>query len=175
MTSKARLAALQILTLREEFSAKELRDALILAGEWSAVLTSKARRDETLQNVRRGPNSTIAKSESRVVIELRERDPERYSILSKIDRAIRLGQMLPRVADIQRAGSSLDKGFISGKSKGTAIPRLMAKLAELPVAELENLYQTWKQEMRSELRRDTEYDDLAEFLVKGQQRRRQSR
>ena len=167
MTSKTRLAALRILALREEFSAEELRDALSLAGEWSTVLASKAQRGGISQSVERGPNPAISESESRVVTKLRERDPERYSILSKIDRAIRLGSMLPRMAEIQRAGSSLDKGFNSGKSKGVAIPRLMAKLAGLPIGELESLYQTWKQEMRSDRRPNTEYDELAEFLVKG--------
>ena len=167
MKSKTRLAALRILALREEFSVEELRGALSLAGEWSSTVAPMAKRHETSPGAERTPSSAITESESRVVTELRDRDPERYSILSKIDRAMRLGRMLPRMSDIQRAGSSLDKEFDGGKSKGVAIPRLMAKLAGLPLGELERVYQAWKQGTRSDRRPNTEYDDLAEFLIRG--------
>ena len=167
MTSRTRLAALRILALREEFNVKELRDALSLAGEWSVILGSRIQRSSTSPSMERASKPPLSTSQSRVVKKLQNRDPKRYLILSKVDHAVRVGDILPRLSDIQRAGFSLDKGFGNGKSKRVAIPRLMASLTALPVEEIERLYESWKREMRSERRPNAEYDDLAEFLITG--------
>ena len=167
MRTRSRLAALRILELREEFSVKEIRDALSLVGEWSSSLASRAKRDGERATVGRARSSAISGSESRAVRELRDRDPERYVILTKIDQAIRLGSILPEMSDIRRAGGSLDKGFHSGESRKVAIPRLMAILATLSIGETERIYQCWRREVECHRSRNTEYDDLAEFLIKG--------
>ena len=168
METRARLAALRILALREEFSKAELHDALSLAEQVSVALGSKkpTRHAKILDSVQANIRS-LSGSESRVVTELRQRDPDRYSILSEIDRSIRLGSMLPRLSDIRRAGCSLDKGFAGGRSKKDAIPRLMAKLAQLSIPELQQTYEIWKHETLGYGDADTEYDDLADFLIRG--------
>ena len=167
MTTKTKLAALRILALREEFSERELRNALSLAKELSGVLALGATQKGASAQSVRAHTSTLSGSKSRIVTELRERDPDRYSILSNIDHSIRLGSILPRMSDIRRVGCSIDKGFVSGKSKKDAIPRLMETLAKLSVSELEHAYETWKRERPSHNGRSTEYDELAEFLIKG--------
>ena len=168
MTTKSKLAALRILALREEFSERELRVALSLAEGLSGVWAHQGEKQKraSAQSVR-AHTTTLTGSKSRVVTELRERDPDRYSILSTIDHSIRLGSILPRMSDIRRVGCSINKGFVSGKSKKDAIPRLMETLAKLSVPELEHAYETWKREMPSHKGRNTEYDELAEFLIKG--------
>ena len=167
MTTRTKLAALQILTLREEFSKRELRDALALANELAVVLTSGTKQKGKSAHSPRTHTSNLSGSESRVVAELRERDPHRYSILSKIDQSMRLGIILPRMSDIRRVGYSFDKKFVGGKSKRDAIPRLMETLSKLPISELEHAYVTWKRDIVDHRGLDTEYDELAEFLIKG--------
>ena len=171
MRSRARLAALKVLALREEFNNRELRKAVSLAREYSTVLLSrnqlpKSQRGRPSQSARRS-KPALAKSESRVVKSLRVRDPDRYSLLSKIDQAMRAGDVLPRLSNIKDEGRSLDRDFNGGKSRRLAIPRLMAKLTALPLKEVERLYESWKQKARDDRQRGTEYDELAEFLITG--------
>ena len=96
---------------------------------------------------------------------LRNNDPDRYSILSKIDRSIRAGEILPRIADIEDAGSYLKKNFSSGKSRRSAIPRIMAVLTTLPVDQAERLFESWKKQARDGRRSETDYDEFVRFLV----------
>ena len=167
MTRRRKLAALRILTLREEFSESELRDALSLAEELSVALTSGTRQRGKSARLVQPHASALSGSASRVVAELRERDPPRYSILSQIDKSIRLGDILPRMADIRRVGCSIDKEFVSGKSRKDAVPRLMETLAKLPISDLEHAYEKWKKEVPIHGGRDTGYDELAQFLITG--------
>ena len=167
MSSRTKLAALRILALREEFSDKELRNALPLARELQVVLASRGKKNTIPVQSTRERASVLSRSESRVVTELRKPDPPLYSILSKIDQSIRLGIILPQMADIRRVGCSFDKDFLGGKARKDAIPRLMETLAKLSVPELEQAYQAWKQQAPGDRLPDTGYDELAEFLVKG--------
>lgn len=165
MQARVKLAALRILAIREEFNNAELRDALSLAehlsNSFGLELSRRAKKEHTGR-----ANRGLADSESRAVANLRDCDPDRYSILSKIDRSVRLGIMFPRLSDIRRAGCSLDKEFASGRSKKDAIPRLMEKLAELSISELERKYGDWNVESDDKTG-EREYDDLAEFLIRG--------
>lgn len=167
MRSRVRLAAFRILALREEFTARELSNALSLLNKWSFTLDRMQKKPSRSAKAPQANPTQFSQIESRIVTELRERDPERYAILSKIDQSIRLGAILPRLSDIRRAGCSLDKKFNSGRSKKDAVPRLMTMLAAIPVKDLEIVFQKWRLEAPSTREIDTEYDELAEFLIKG--------
>ena len=71
------------------------------------------------------------------------------------------------MSDIRRVGYSFDKKFVGGKSRKDAIPRLMDTLSKLPISKLEYAYVTWKRDIADNRGLDTEYDELAEYLIKG--------
>ena len=163
MRSRAKLAALKILALREEFTPQELRRAVSIAKGHSIPVPSQTRTPRNPPQKRSNP--ALSEAESRVVKNLRSHDPDRYSILSKIDRSMRTGEILPRLADIKHAGSYLEKNFNSGKSRKSAIPRIMAILTTLPVDQAERLYASWKKQARDGRRSETDYDEFVRFLV----------
>ena len=163
MKSRAKLAAFRILALREEFSNKEISDAIALINGGFLSTGADSTSDRSPQSVSR--RSVVPRHESPVMKDLFERDPVRYRLLREIDVSIRSGRILPRLQDIRRIGTSIGKNFHAGKSKREAIPRLMAWLMELPTAKIEEMYNAWKHEHESDSGTGDGYQDLARFLI----------
>lgn len=166
--SRAKLAAYKILALREEFSEKEISEAITLidggtVSSISASVSIRSRKPGKSQS----RNRDMSQTESRVVTDLRGKDDTRYHILREIDLSIRSGSLLPTMEDIRKVGKSIGKDFDAGKSKRDAIPRLMARLVELPVPRLEDFHKAWRNEGGSHPGSHSDYQDLAEFLIGG--------
>lgn len=171
MKSRVKLAVLKILSLREEFSEKELSEAvdLISKGKTKNLLASltEGRRPvsrKIARNVKR-----IDEQQSRAVTELRDNEPERYELLYELDCLLRKGVLLPRLEDVRRLGGELKKDFETGKSRKIAVPRLMDVLANEPLDRARGLAKRLLAEAADVGGKDAEYQKLAAFLIHGKQ------
>jgi len=172
MNKRTRLAALRIALIEEEFTRQEIREAVrILEGD--AVSPELLAR--LLENGD-GASGSAGRSrrrrplhlqQSRPVAALRDSEPDKYALLSQLDRLLREGKILPHVDDIRRLGESLSKGFSSRRSRRDAISKLMGVLAARP---LEEIRETFDQLASSSATSEAGYQELADFIIGGSER-----
>lgn len=167
------LIAIKIVMIQEEYSDSDIQKAIELldnAGNSITLtkylkdrlnLTSRRKRKIT-DNARNTKPST--EQQSRSVIELKGVDDEKYALLLEFDRLIRRNEVLNSIEEIRRLGERLDKHFVASRTRGEAISRLMAILVVHPIDEIRDII---KSSITSSSSRNSEYRDLAQFIIEG--------
>lgn len=169
--------ALQIAQLLEEYSDRELREAVELLrerGYGASLLDYLSRRhapshQPASPSVASRPTKTkpIEETTSRAVLALKDKNAEKFRILSEFDALIRRGQLLPTHEDLRRFGESLSKELEPKKTRKETISALMAVLAARSVQDIERLV-----ELAASFGvagNTDEYQRLAYYLIKGKE------
>jgi len=169
MNARTLQAALRIALIREEFSEREIREAVRLLteqGSSSTLLAYLAGQDITSVGSKAShrKKKPIDKERSQAVIGLEKKDPEKYHILSQFDHLLRKGDILPELSDVRRLGEQLSKDFSARNSRRDVIDQLMTVLAGLSIEEIEKIVQNV---LSSSRKQDSEYQRLANFIITG--------
>lgn len=170
--SSALALALKIAVLLEEYSEKDLREAVDLLRKHG--IDSDLLDQLALNRARRLPSEqrpvlTNAKPAqevtSRAVLRLKDADPEKFRILAEFDSMVRRGQLLASHEDLRRFGERISKNFESRKSRKDTIGALMSVLADRPITEIEQ--QVAFAASLGVSGATDEYQRLAQFLITG--------
>lgn len=165
MNKNIRKAILSILLLQEEFTKEELAKAVqYISSDSSNDLFDYLVNSKQSTRKSSAPSKSVTDQTSRVILELKENDHDKYELLRNFDSLVRKGELLPRLDLVKKLGARLSKEFQAGKSRKESIPRLMGLLVDLPIIELENLINDVIGESGRE---KSEYADLAEYLIHG--------
>lgn len=115
-------------------------------------------------------SKTLAEGVSRAVLDVEKSDPEKYEILSRVDRLLRKRDILRDMRSLRDFGQSLDKSFEPGKSRKDAVPRLVQVLSEIPIDRLALVVEEALEKEREREAVDDDYRRLANYLMskKGQ-------
>lgn len=168
MKKRARQAVLRVMLLREEFSWSEIFDAIEIVkrggfkdaiGECSKRHVPRSERRDETPGVENGLTNTVAS--------LKDRDQDRYILLSAFEKMLRTKSVLPRLDDIRRVGASMSKGFPAVKSRTEGIRRLMELFATTPFDEAQERVQDAIQDARLHGEEHGSYQRLADFLIHG--------
>jgi len=176
-------ALLNILLLLNEFSLSEIKEALsILKNESIIALLKKELKlnidqvelitivEQLLDNITK-PNletstSTKKRAMSKIIAKLETTDKEKFIILSEIDRLLREKKILPKLSDLRNIATKIAKDFPNVKSRKEAIPKFMALLVEMDLAQIEEvkklIFTEYKQTADSS---DSEYQELANYII----------
>jgi len=161
--------ALRIALIKEEFSEKEILEAVKFLEEQetsSALLAYLAGR-ETMKGtprVSRRAKKAIHEQRSRAVIALEKTEPEKYRVLSEFDSLLRRKEILPNLGDIRQLGERLSKDFSARNSRRDLISKLMKLLSERPIEEVREVVENT---ISSSHPRDSGYQQLADFIITG--------
>lgn len=172
MTKSIKSIALQIAQLIEDHTDRELHEAVDLLrerGYGSMLLDYLAgeRKSPPLSRPRQSENATkpIYETTSRAVLKLRDKDPDKFKVLSEFDLMVRRGQLLVTHEDLRRFGERISKDFEPRKARKDTIGALMVVLADRPLSEIEHLVEF---AVSFGVAGNTdEYQRLAQFLIKG--------
>lgn len=168
--------ALRIAQLIAENSEKEMRSAINLLrahGAQSDLLNLLAcepvgphlSEDASLKSGPSTPRNSLENTTSLAVLQLRDRDPEKYRLLAEFDKLVRRGQALVTHEDLRRFGEHVSKNFQPRKSRKDTIGHLLATMAEKSLSDIEQLIDF---ATSFGVAGDTdEYQRLAQFLIKG--------
>lgn len=167
--------ALQIAQIIEDNSSNELREAVELlqkygcGSDFLAYLYAKSYSEYHTDRTSRQSSKTKALHEitSRAVLNLKDKDPEKFRVLSEFDSMIRRGQILPNHEDLRRFGERLSKDFEPKNSRKDTISSLMNFLSNQPTHDIEELI---KFAASFGVSGSTdEYQRLARFIIKGKE------
>lgn len=165
MNGNVKKAVLRVLLLKEEFSKKELSEAVkFISNNLEADLFDYLADNKQNIEKKRSPTKPITDQISRAVTELKEKDIEKYNLLKNFDLSIRKGELLPRMDSIRQLGIRFSKEFDAGKSRKEGIPRLMNLLSKVSITELKS---TIIETVEETGRESSEYAELANFLIHG--------
>lgn len=165
MNSNTRKAILKILLLKEEHTKKELTEAVEFISNNSEIDLFEYLSDNKRNlGIKKTPSKTIVDQTSKAVVELKDKDYEKYKLLKSFDLLVRKGELLPRMDVIKQLGAKFNKEFEAGKSRKEGIPKLMALLASVPIMELKNIITEITDESGKE---SSEYAELANYLIHG--------
>lgn len=167
MKKRVRQALLRIRLLQEEFSKKELADAVEILSEGDAEhLLDYLKTKKSTGNTNADKSSRpLAKRSSRVVEELRSKDPERHAILAEFESMLQQGMLLPTMSDLRRLGTTVSKDFQAGKSRKETILRLMRVLAPMPLEPMKRMIREVTDQQGGAPEADSSYGRLARYLM----------
>jgi hypothetical protein len=164
---RTKLAVVRILSLHTEFSDEEINDAItfIEKNDLAKIFnfSNIGQKQRTPTEITQRP----AQRPSRILLEIKETDPEKFEFLSLFDQKIRDGVILSSLDEIRRVGTSIDKSFYSGKSLKDATPKLIALLSRLSITEMHKVVENILAESSTVGRQDDSYNELATFLIRG--------
>lgn len=171
MSNRITQIALRISLIKEEFPEADIFEAVKFLegrGSSSALLDYLANRKvmngRAKERKSSRKNKSIGEQRSQAVIELEDKDPEKFQVMSEFDALVRKGVILPELDDIKRLGERLNKGFKPRNSRKEAISKLMALIANLPLEEIKEILRLTRSSNND---RSTEYHDLAQFIITG--------
>lgn len=171
MKNKILLAALRIAAINEEFTEKEILEAVkLLEGQarTSSLLTFLAGREQEVK-ARQGQGrkaKAIEEQRSKALIDLEYKDREKFQVLSEFDSLVRRSHVLPNVDDIKRLGEQLSKDFSAKGSRREHISKLIALMAEKPLADIRGVVESILSNARLN-DKDSDYQRLAQFIMTG--------
>ena len=173
MNARVKKLVSQILEFRNDYTDVEILEAMKYVASESlndagSPKKSGERERKSKTGHSRGSRTSIPKA-SRVVLALKNSDPEKYNILATLDSLLRTGTIVPAVDGIRSIGTSIDKSFDAGQSRKDAIPRLMKLLAGLPIEQLRDTVEAIMQSQQNDGNRSDEeaFSRLAAFLIQG--------
>ncbi|NKC14275.1 MAG: hypothetical protein GKR94_19460 [Gammaproteobacteria bacterium] len=166
MKKSVEAAIEQILRLRSQYSDADLSDAIM---QLAASRTLSNRIDERhgrKKHETRGPSAERKAPEiSKAVADLRGVDDERFELLARFDRALRRGEILTTLESIRYQGMRMDKSFAPGKSRRSAISKLLKLLVALPTADARRQIDAIVTADQCSSRSEEAYSELAAFLM----------
>lgn len=171
MKNHVPLIALRIAAIHEEFSEREIVEAVKLLeaqGSTSALLDylANSRREADAKRRFHRKSKSIEDQRSKAVMALEGKDPDKFQVLSEFDALLRKSSVLPEVDDIRRFGERLSKSFSPRSSRRESIGKLMALLAERPLDEIREAVKSTLSTARAD-ERDSDYQRLAQFIITG--------
>lgn len=169
MSSKIKPAALKILLIQEEFTEKEIREAIkLIQGEGvSTPLFRYLNKEQpnSSKKQKRG-SKPLDGQRSKAVLELENKDPEKFAILSEFDLLLRKGVILKRLEDIKGFANRISKDFPKVKARKEGISKLMGLLSNMPLEKIKTIIEETINESKFKLKR-SEYQELAQFIIHG--------
>lgn len=168
MKTKAKQAVLKIMLLQEEFTEKEIKEAVNYINSNKKTSLNELFKEKTNNNATQPSSDSkeFEDQESRVVQDLVNVDPEKYKILSEVDSLIRKSAILRSNEDIKNLASKLSKNFPKTKSRKESIPKIMAILADLDISKIKTVVEEILKSNNS-IGSDSEYQKLAQYLING--------
>ncbi len=172
----ARIAALKISLILEEYKPEELKKAVEIlrdSGRSGILLDYLAdERSHASRRVRKpGKLSTgrsqLLDSEQRpkALLQLEESEPEKFDLLSELDNLIKSGKILRTNEAVRSLGERVSKSFVGKKTKRESITSLYEVLAESDIDNIRNIIEVAIAPHTHV--GDDNYRRLAEFLIKG--------
>src|SRR5262249_43559290 len=150
----------------------EIREAVNLlkrrgaSSELTSRLASKSiKKAERPKHKQR--RKALEEQHSRAVLELVDKDPEKYAVLSEFDTLLRRGSILPETVELKTIGKSLSKTFPNKSSRRDVISSLMRILSNRSLPEIKEVVTNILDAHRSETD-DNDYYNLAQFIIKGE-------
>lgn len=178
MKSRILQVALRIALIKEEFSEKEILEAVKLLKEQgisSNLLTYLANQSKeasqaskSLNRKKRKPEEKKINAEeqrSQALVELEKEEPEKYQVLSELDSLLRQGRVLRDSSEIRKLGEHLSKDFSARNSRPEMISKLMHLLSNLSIEEIKEILQSALSSSNIE---GNEYQQLANYIITGQ-------
>lgn len=173
MSKTTNSLALRIAQILEDHPESEIKKAVELLRQcgWGSDLlvylaAPRTRLQKTLpHSFSTKRTKTTQEITSRAVLNLQEKDPEKYRILSEFDSMVRRNQLLPTNEDLRRFGEKVSKSFEPRKSRKETIGALMAVMSERTNRDLEELIEFSASFGVSGA--TDEYQRLARYLIKG--------
>ncbi len=171
MSSKRiKMAALRIALIQEEFSARELQEALLLLDRGSIGPTVRqlktGARPGTVR--RKSVSNTIPRNKA--IRWLQESDPEKYAALSDFEVRLRRGDILPSLDDVKEFAIALGVELEGVRSRKNALPRLLTELADKDLKTFRRAV-AHAEGARND---DGAFSQLAEYIVSGTSRRQKA-
>ena len=169
MKTKTRQAVLKLLLLQEEFTRKELEEAVeyISDNEFSDVVSFLRKRTSIKEASKTDSASPLIEGRSQVLMDLESKDPTKFELLSEFDSLLRKGELTPKMDYIKKVGASYSKEFNPGRSRKETIPRFITLLASLSIDQIRSVITSVIEETGSD---ESEYAALANYLIHGQSR-----
>jgi len=160
---------LRILLIQEEFSPEEIACALDALEKQKTAFPmlryfSEKSSHRNIPKKKRSVTKDI--QQSKVVLALKNREPEKYQILSEFDSLLRKRSVLKELNDLKKLGERLSKDFLLVKSRKEAITKLMSNLVELPINEIQRIIGETLS-AAPVAKEDSEYQHLANFIITG--------
>ncbi len=171
MNSNIRRAALKILLIQEEFTEKEVHEAikLIQRRENSTTLFqyfSENQADSSKKQKQKRDTKPFDKQRSKAVSDIENKEPEKFAILSEFDTLLRKGRVLKRLNDIKEFANRISKDFPEIKSRKDGVSKLMSLLVGMSVEQIKEAIKNVVSESEAKLE-NSEYQELAQFIIQG--------
>ncbi len=173
MNSNVKQIALKICLIKEEYPEKDIFEAMKLLQKeginfeiLNLLDVSKTSDSISKANKPGKKSKSINKQRSKAVIELENKEPEKYQLLSRLDSLIRERRILPKLDDIKDFGEQISKDFAPKSSRRDAISKLMTLIANLSTDEIKELMSNIPPSSVTE-NHDDDYQELARFIIKG--------
>jgi len=162
MNTKIRQVILKILLLEEEFTKKELNEAVKFMSENKIdnVIDYLSRTTKAINSERKKTNTKSIK----LLDSLKDSDKQKYKLLKELESLLQRGILLPKLDSIKKFSSQFTKEFNAGKSRKEAIPKLIELLMSTPNVELEKII---NELLKTSGQKESEYALLADFLIQG--------
>jgi hypothetical protein len=175
MNSKIKRAALKISLIQEEFTEKEISAAIKLIQGKSDPTTllrylNKEQFYSTKKKKQKRTTKPFEEQQSKAVMDLEDKDPEKFMILSKFDMLLRKGVVLKKLDDIKDFANRLSKDFPKVKARRDGISKLMGLLVVMPIDHIKINIEQAISESNSKLE-SSEYQELAQFIIHGDEGR----
>lgn len=171
MSSRIKQAALRILLIQEEYTEKELREAIKLIQNDTPksflfkYLTNSNQGISTNKNQEKG-TKPFDQQRSKAVLQIKDKEPDKYKVLSHLDILLRKGLVLQSLNDIKAFVLKISKDFPKVKSRKDSIPKLITLLADKPLTDITTLLEDILKQTDSSTD-DSDYQRLAQYLING--------
>jgi len=172
MKKSVKAAIDKILELRSNFSDADLIEAVSILSKSENSSFFKGQRQASSKMRGSHQRSKKPRKEpelSKIVADLSGKEPEKFEMLSRFDKAFRQGEVLKSLELIRVTGASIDKSFNPGKSRKGAISKFMKLLASLPTTEARNQIDRILEEERNSYDSEEAYSRLAAFIIGNRQ------
>lgn len=146
MTDRIAVIALKVALIKEKFSETDILEAVKLMeeqGTSSALLAYLANRNAktTTSKVTHRKKQPVEEQRSEVLIELENKEPEKYAVLIEFDSLLRQCKILPKLSEIKKLGKQLSKDFSAKNSRADTINKLVSMLVNHPIEKIKEIIQ----------------------------------
>ena len=168
--SKSIQVSLKILLIIEEYSSKEISDAIkMIESDFSDDNNPLILFLKKISSVSKKKNLNNKRSDkepqySKCIADLKESDEEKFLLLSKLDKLIREGKVLAKLSDLRKLATQISKDFPNVKSRKDAIPKFMSLLVSMDIADARKIVNMIIQDQERNIS-ESEYQELAGYII----------
>lgn len=169
-TSRIKQAILKLLTIKEEFTDKELSEAAKFISENESddiIINWLIKNEPTKQKMDNMKKKSTIEVPSKFILELKDSSPEKYEILKRLEVLAKKGLIFKELEGIRKIGTELSKDFDTKKPRKDAISELIFLLSQKSLPDLKALAEQIMKEPSSNDKPDSDYQQLATFLIHG--------